>query len=413
MHVEPRGSHADTDRGREARELMKRCVHCGFCLEACPTYRVLGDERDGPRGRIYLIKQLIEGGRATIAQQHLDRCLTCRACEPACPSGMQYGRLLDIGREIVEESGVRPLTERLARKALVRAITTPWLFGTLLRVGQLLRPVLPRGLAAAIPPREPARAWPAARHARRMVVLDGCVQPAIAPGINAAAARVLDRIGISVLCVPGCCGALAHHLGDETRAGDAASRTILACEAALEAGCEAIVSTASGCGVTVKDYGHLLRSHPVLGAAARRVAAATRDVSEVIDPDQLRRLRRDAGAGPALAFQSPCTLLHGQRLTGRVEILLEAAGFRLAPVEDAALCCGSAGGNSILKPALARELRSRKLAALLEAAPTAIATANVGCLAHLAAVSPVPVRHWIELVDAALAADERQEHVSG
>jgi glycolate oxidase iron-sulfur subunit len=314
--------------------------------------------------------------------------------------------LLEIGRAMVEERGGRPLRERLARRAVVRMLTTPRLFGALLWLGRRVKPVLPRRLATIIPPSSSVDNWPASRHTRRMAVLDGCVQPAIAPGINAAAARVLDRLGIALVRVPGCCGALAHHMGEEAGAHAAASRTIRGCEAALDEGCEAIVSTASGCGVMVKDYGHLLRSHPVLVAAGRRVAAALRDLAEVIDPDQVRRLRADAG-GSALAFQAPCTLQHGQRLSGRVEGLLEAAGYRLVPVEDAGLCCGSAGGHSILKPALARELRARKLNALLEAAPNAIATANIGCLAHLAAASPVPVRHWIELIDAALVTQAR------
>jgi len=410
MYTEPRGPYANTGPGREARELIQRCVHCGFCLEACPTYRVLGDERDGPRGRIYLIKQMVEGGPADAARQHLDRCLTCRACEPACPSGVQYGRLLEIGREIVEDD--RPAGERLTRRLLVRILTSPRLFAALLRIGRAVRPVLAGALGATIPPAAPAKAWPTARHPRRMAVLDGCVQAAIAPGINAAAARVLDRLGISLVRVPdaACCGALAHHLGDEARALDAAQRTINACTVALDAGCEAIVSTATGCGVMVKDYGQLLRSSPALATRAHRVATATRDISEAVDAASLAHLCPGSIARPRIAFQSPCTLQHGQRLTGRVESLLEAVGYRLTPVEDAGQCCGSAGGHSILKVTLARELRARKLAALMAGEPAEIATANVGCLAHLGAASPVPVRHWIELVDAAVATPGDQRH---
>jgi glycolate oxidase iron-sulfur subunit len=406
MFARPAGDLEDTARGREAQMLLRNCVHCGFCLPACPTYRVTGNELDSPRGRIYLIKQLVEGAPASgTTREHLDRCLTCRACERACPSGVEYGRLIDLGRELVDERVPRPFVQRSLRSALVAVFSRPRLFAALLRTGQSVRAWLPGTLQARIPPRPlPPPAAPRSRHARRVVLLEGCVQPGLAPGINASAARVLDRLGIGVerLAAEQCCGALGHHLGHGGRALEQARHNVDACCAALDAGAEAILSTASACGLMVKDYGRLLAGDVTYAARARRVSEATRDLAELIQPQDLERTRLRRGAGPRVAWQAPCTLQHGQRLGGRVEVLLEAAGFRLTATREPTLCCGSAGTYSILQPELSGELRRRKIAALTADTPDLIATANIGCLEHLRAASPVPVRHWIELVADAL-----------
>ena len=425
MHSRPADSLADTPLAREARDLLRSCVHCGFCLPACPTYRVTGSELDSPRGRIYLIKEMLEHGATTqTARAHLDSCLTCRACETACPSGMQYGRLADLGRELLEHQPPSPRAAgtRFVRFALASIATRRALFTPLVRLGQALRPLLPAGLSAMLPPAQSAAGdtlkWPAPRHARRMAVLEGCVQPALAPQINAAAARVLDRLGISLIAARkvGCCGAVAHHLGRTDAALDQVRRNVAASEQLLEQGCEAIVSTASGCGTFARDYGHALR-HDEAAIAARgaRVGAATRDLCEVIDPVALERVvdaarqARHHAPGPLdglrVAWQAPCSLQHGQRAAtaGKVEALLRAVGCELVPVRDPTLCCGSAGTYSILQPTLARELRSRKLDSLLGDHPTMIATANIGCLEHLRQASPVAVHHWIEIVDSVLA----------
>ena len=410
MHSQPSADLAGTPLGQQAQSLLKACVHCGFCLPACPTYRVLGNELDSPRGRIYLIKQMVEGAPVTATtREHLDRCLTCRSCESACPSGVEYGRLIDLGRELIETRAPRPVTQRTWRAALALGLSQRSVFTPLLRLGQLFRGALPAGLRAKVPPRVKPGTRPAVRHTRRVVMLEGCVQPGLAPQINAAAMRVLDRLGISVLTARGetCCGALGHHLGHTERAQAQARTNVDLCTQLLDDGAEAIVSTASGCGVFVKDYGHLLKDDPAYAARAARVAAATRDLCEVISADGLRA----AGLGGSakrgtVAWQAPCTLQHGQRIStaGRVEALLEAAGYALAPVASPHLCCGSAGTYSILQADLSRQLRERKLETLMGGRPESIATANIGCLEHLRAASPVPVKHWVELIDEALPA---------
>jgi glycolate oxidase iron-sulfur subunit len=404
----------DTPEGKEANAILRACVHCGFCTATCPTYQLLGDELDGPRGRIYLMKELFEGGRVSHKTQlHLDRCLTCRACETTCPSGVRYGRLVDIGRGVVEARVGRSFAQRLLRSTLKAVISRPALFGPLLRLGQLTRPVLPKALARKVPQRRLATAWPAPRHARSMLVLEGCVQPGIAPTINPAVARVLDRIGISLVVAPnvGCCGALAYHLNAQEEGLDVMRRNVDAWWPYVEQGVDAIVMTASGCGVLVKEYGELLQYDPRYAAKAKVVSELTKDASEILSAHRdvletlLARSARPANnrsEGTRVAFHSPCTLQHGQQLRGGVEALLSAAGCQLTAVPDAHLCCGSAGTYSILQPKLSGQLLANKVAALESDSPQVIATANIGCLAHIQTGTQLPVRHWVELLDEAL-----------
>ncbi len=397
-----------TRDGQEADRILRACVHCGFCTATCPTYQLLGDELDGPRGRIYLIKQMLEGASVSrLTQRHLDRCLTCRSCETTCPSGVEYGRLLEIGRDRVERQVPRPPAEWAVRWALRRVLPYPRRFGPLLRLGQALRPLLPGSLRAKVPPRRQPGPRPAARHSRCMLLLEGCAQSAATPDTNAAAARVLDRLGIGLVSPPGqgCCGAVSAHLGAPEEGRDFMRRNIDAWWPEIENGAEAILIGASGCAVMVKEYGHALADDPQYAERARRVSELARDLSQVLAAEPLEGLPVKPPATP-VAFHSPCTLQHGQQLAGVVERILTRLGFQLTEVADAHLCCGSAGTYSLLQPALATRLRDNKLERLQAGAPTQIATANVGCQLHLEGGAKVPVRHWIELVDEALAAAE-------
>jgi len=385
---------------QEAEEILRACVHCGFCTATCPTYQELGDERDGPRGRIYLIKQLLETGEITEASQtHLDRCLTCRSCETTCPSGVRYGALADIGRGIMEEQLPRPVLARITRWALRKLLPFPGRFGALLRLGQLFRPLMPTSLKAKVPPRQRKAPWPASAHPRRMLTLAGCVQAAATPNTNAAAARVLDRLGISLAEAPdaGCCGAATYHLAAHEEGLNFMRRNIDAWWPAIETGAEAIVISASGCGATVKEYGHLLRHDPVYAEKAARVSALTRDLSEVLLAEDLSVL--GPASQPKTAVHCPCTLQHALKLQGAVETVLRRAGVELARTMDNHLCCGSAGTYSILQPELSRKLLDNKLQALTGDGPEQIVTANIGCQLHLESKAAIPVRHWIELLD--------------
>jgi len=398
----------ETREGRESDEILRRCVHCGFCAATCPTYDLLGDELDSPRGRIYLIKQWLEGqGSAREVQLHLDRCLTCRACETTCPSGVDYHRLADLARERLETQTTRPLLERIMRFALGKILPHRARFRWFLRLGQWFRPLLPGSLKKKVPPRaRPIRAALAAhtQHGRTMLLLDACAQADAAPNTNVAARRVMSALGVDLAVAPraGCCGALSYHLAQTHEAEAFMKANIDAWWPAIEAGAEALVTTASGCGAMVEEYGKLLEHDPHYAEKARRISELAKDLSEVLAAEDLGALGV-RGEGKRVAFHPPCTLQHGQRVTGVVESILGRSGFTLTKVPDVHSCCGAAGTYSILQPVLAEQLVQKKVAALGSDAPEVIATANVGCELYLGGTAKLPVRHWIELLDEARA----------
>jgi glycolate oxidase iron-sulfur subunit len=410
MQTQLSPEYHDTPEGREAESILRKCVHCGFCTATCPTYQLLGDELDGPRGRIYLIKQVLEGAEPTRkTQQHLDRCLTCRNCESTCPSGVQYGHLVDIGRQLVDAKVERPTGERLVRWALKEGLSSS-LFAPAMKLGQTVRGLLPNSLKAKVPEARDAGAWPTREHARKVLMLTGCVQPSMSPNINSATARVLDACGIQtvVAAQAGCCGALKFHLNDQTGGAAQMRANIDAWWPWVERGeVEAIVMNASGCGVMVKDYGHVLRDDPVYAQKAQRISELTQDLSELL-PQLLPALKEQlkpevVQATGVVAYHPPCTLQHGQQLKGGVETHMAALGFQVqVATSESHLCCGSAGTYSVLNPEIAYQLRDRKLGHLKVLQPRAILSANIGCITHLQSGSEVPVRHWVELVDEVL-----------
>lgn len=389
-----------TEVGRQIDSILRSCVHCGFCNATCPTYQLLGDELDGPRGRIYQIKQMLETGNATHSTQvHLDRCLTCRNCETTCPSGVQYSRLLDVGRYWLAKKRPRGRIDSSVRRLLVYVFSSSTRFTVMLRLGQVARLFLFGKLRRKIPKYQQAKPWPINQHKRKMIVLSGCVQPGIAPGINRAAAQVLDRLGIQLVdtAEAGCCGSINHHAAMEESARDYARTNIDAWWPLIEQGAEAIVVTASGCGLHIKDYGHLLRHDKNYTDKAQAVVSITRDIAEVVEKEDLSKLE-PGNTEFRISYHPPCTLQHGQQLGGKVEALLGKLGYQLTPFEESHLCCGSAGTYSILQPEIATQLRKRKLDAIQKGQPDVLVTANIGCQVHLQSGTPIPVKHWIELL---------------
>lgn len=397
--IDPELKHQDEIA--EADEILRSCVHCGFCTATCPTYQIIGSELDSPRGRIYLIKDLLEGKEATEKTQlHLDRCLTCRSCETTCPSGVRYSRLVEIGRNIMEEKAPRSFADKMLRKAMLEVLPETQRLNIAMKAGQLLKPFLPSKLKSKLPKQKPTQLRPTTQHQRRMLILEGCVQPLTAPNTNAATARVLDKLGISLISASkaGCCGAINQHMSDADTAKQRMRNNIDAWWPYVTDGIEAIVMTASGCGLMVKEYDQELKNDPDYADKAARISELSKDLSEILHAEELSQFA-SVGKGTKVAYQSSCTLQHGQKLSGAVETILQNCGYTLTPVADSHLCCGAAGTYTLLQPELSQQLLHNKMTALESGQPDVIATANIGCQMHLESGSKIPVKHWIELLD--------------
>ena len=390
-----------TNAGQRAEEILRSCVHCGFCTATCPTYQLLGDELDSPRGRIYLIKQVLEGNQVTRkTQKHLDRCLTCRSCETTCPSGVEYSHLLEIGRNIVNKKIKRSILTKVQHWLLLTVLPYPKRFSFLMRVGRLFKPLLPKKISHNVPDISGNISWANEDRTRKLIILNGCVQPSLSPQINAATSRVLNKLGIQLINKPlaQCCGAVNQHLDDESTALKFIKKNIDEWFPLLDSGeAEAIVITASGCGAMIKEYEYILRDDEDYSEKAKQISQSCKDISEIIASEDLKKLNLDSNKN--ISFHSPCTLQHAQKLNGVVENILTNAGFKLNIIKDSHLCCGSAGTYSILQPEISQQLKQNKLQALEQDTPELIVTANIGCLHHLASGTQTAVKHWIELLD--------------
>ncbi len=393
---------AQNPLAQRASEAVRKCVHCGFCNATCPTYQLLGDEADGPRGRIYLLKQMLESGQADERSRvHLDRCLLCRSCETTCPSGVPYGQLLEAGRNLQAEVLPRSKIQQAKCQVVSALLQQPQPLKTLVGAAQKLRPILPVSLRDQLPEKSLNLARPQQQYPRKMLLLKGCVQSVLAPQTNAATSRVLAKFGITMIEPDaGCCGALKLHTTGHEQGLNSIRRLIDGWWPMVEQGVEAIVFTASGCGVTIKDYGDLLAHDEQYAKKAQRISCLAKDLSQVVQVE----LRRDssaiiAGESRRVAFHAPCTLQHGLKLPGVVPAILQQVGHTMVAVPDEHLCCGSAGTYSLFQKELSRKLKVDKQCNLVANAPDVIATANIGCQQHLKSGSKVPLVHWIELLE--------------
>ncbi|NOY66722.1 MAG: glycolate oxidase subunit GlcF [Gammaproteobacteria bacterium] len=393
-----------TEQGKIANKILRSCVHCGFCTATCPTYQLLGDELDSPRGRIYLIKQMLEGNDVSRRTQiHLDRCLTCRACETTCPSGVEYGKLIDLGRNWIEPRVSRPITEKTSRWILRKLIPYPGRFKLLLQIARLFMPLLPAHLAHKIPARPKQTTWPDRQHKHKVLILNGCAQSVTHPEIDAATARVLDYFQIEIVqeSQSGCCGAVSQHLSAAQEAKKQMQKNIDAWWPQINNSVKNIIVNASGCAVQLKEYAHYFEDDPNYKEKAQLIANNVIDISELLAQLPLEKAVNHS-SNQTIAFHSPCTLQHGQQITNVIEPMLEKCGYNLTHIKDSHLCCGSAGTYSILQADLSSQLLENKLTNLTAENPEIIATANIGCLMQLQTTSPVPVVHWINLIDKAI-----------